>query len=280
MGNAAWVEALAVNIPKGTSTREVCPKCKGGSDGEKCLSISVDLNFGVHWKCFRSSCGFAGGPRGVPNAFGGGVKREPRYYTRPYRPLTQVQHDFFYAKFGIDPVEIAGYSAETDRFIFPVFGDGLGFEYRGCMARSFSGEQPKSLTYNEQPDKPFIHFAYPNSLPDARAVVVVEDWLSAEKVAQSDEVVAVALNGTRITQEMISEISTVAQRPPGRPTYLALDKDAFCKSVKYVHRYREQFPGGLYVWALSRDLKYEAGEAIRAAIRAGKGAEFGEKHGA
>ena len=42
--------------------RVLCPKCHGGSQGEKSLSVSIDEERRTaKWNCFRASCGYSGG---------------------------------------------------------------------------------------------------------------------------------------------------------------------------------------------------------------------------
>jgi hypothetical protein len=250
--------------------RYICPKCAGGSDSEKSLSIRVDEAGGVHWRCFRALCGYTGGPRGVRSIFAT-KKKEPRYFTRPIKPLTDLQQIFLLDKFASFPLmgEVEGYSYWDDRFILGVYGP-EGYNKRGVVAYSFN-QKPKTLTYNEKPDEPFIHYAM--SLPYGGAahsnVVIVEDWFSAEKVAATGYAVGVALMGTNLDQAMVSEIAGYANSR-GAKTWIALDRDAYTKSLLYLNKYREQFGGGLFAWSLAKDLKYETTERITEALVDGK----------
>lgn len=242
--------------------RHLCPKCYGGTELEHSLSVRHDEGGMVYWRCFRSSCSFAGGPRGVASLFST-KKREPRHFTRPIKPLTAEQVGLLQDKFGAAqiPLEVDGYSYWDDRFILGVWG--VGYRKRGVIAYSFN-QKPKVLTYNELPEEPFIHYALPE--PPARSLVIVEDWFSAEKVATAGGL-GVAIMGTHIDQAMITEIVEVAN---GRPTWVALDRDAYTKTLLYLSRFREQFPGGLFAWSLAKDLKYETQERIREALVDGK----------
>lgn len=242
--------------------RYLCPKCTGGMDQEHSLSVRRDEAGGVHWRCFRSTCGYTGGPRGTRSVFAE-KKKEPRYFTRPIKPLTSEQEILIGTKFGKHAgllEAIDGYSYWDDRFILPVFGP-VGWNERGTVAYSFN-QKPKSLTYNEKPNEPFLHWTGARNVDGPTDIVVVEDWFSAEKVALTQEAQGVALFGTHITQADITEIATVAGALGGR-VYLALDRDAFPKTVGYLAQYREQFPQGLYAWSLKKDLKYESVERIQ-----------------
>jgi hypothetical protein len=164
--------------------------------------------------------------------------------------------------FGLSTDEIEGYSPADDRLVLPVFGP-YGYNRRGCIAYSLSGGKPKTLTYNEKPDQPFIHYAA-DSKPVGH-LVIVEDWFSAEKVATTGEAVGVAIMGTHLSQEAVTEIAGTAARMGAR-TWLALDRDAYAKTIGYLARYREQFAYGLYAWSLAKDLKYETTERIKRAL--------------
>lgn len=252
--------------PVGTTAREVCPKCGGGSDRESTLAIT-SASSGVFWHCFRSSCGYRGGPRGVrhPNVMA--KAKEPRHYTRPYKALNDDQAAVIAQRFDLPSDVIDGYNEIDDRFILSV--EGPKHQQRGVIAYSLSGGKPKSLTYNALPDEPFVHWAGSHH---SKAIVVVEDWFSAEKVREADHH-GVAIMGTNLTVAMVIELAVVAGNKK-IPVYIALDKDAFAKAVGYVQKYREQFTHGLYTWALERDLKYVSVEDIKKAVEDGTRAEF------
>lgn len=218
----------------------------------------------MHWRCFRATCGTAGGPRGVQSVFAA-IKREPRYFTRPIEPLTTLQHDLIEGKFGIHPGQLEGYDVIADRLVLGIYGP-AGYNRRGVLAYSLSGAKPKSLTYNEKPDEPFIHYAG-DAANQPHGQVIVEDWFSAEKVAMTRLARGVCINGTFLEQGMISELVETAA---GGPTWVALDRDAYTKTLLYLSRFREQFPGGLFAWSLAKDLKYETTERIREALVDGK----------
>ncbi len=211
--------------------------------------------------CHRASCGTFrrfDGPLEAPS----GAHKEPRHYTRPIKPLTGAQASIIYNRYGLSGSVVDGYNEYDDRFLLAVHGPAT-WQVRGHIAYALSGATPKTLTYIALPDEPFIHWA---SVREPKAVVIVEDWFSAEKVREAGLASGVALLGTHMNQQKVTEISTIANLKQV-PTFLALDKDAFGKSVKYQARYKEQFKYGLYVWALDKDLKYESCERINNAIK-------------
>lgn len=256
---------MTTNVPQsiallamGGSGRYICPKCNGGSDNERCLSIQVsDNEASPSWRCWRSTCGFWGGPNGGRGRVEARSRsKEPRHYTRPYKALNDEQAAIIHSRFGLGDGTVDGYSEACDRFILAV--EGPQHQLRGHIAYSLSGGRPKSVNYWGLTAEPFNHWAM---VGKPAALVVVEDWFSAEKVREAGAT-GVALCGTLLTQAMVSDISHVA-RNWQIPTYLALDRDAFGKAIAYRARYAEQFKYGLQVWALRVDLKYESVEKIK-----------------
>lgn len=209
-------------------------------------------------KCHRALCGYT-----APIADSGFVppvaKREPRYYTRPYREPSAEQEVIIYKRFGLPPGTVTGYNEIDDRFILLI--NGPQHQRRGCIAYSLSGAKPKSLTYKEKLEQPFIHWSMRFN---PTAIVLVEDWFSAEKVSEAGAT-GVALLGTNLSQEAVNEIKQVAGNW-NVPTFVALDRDAYTKTLLYLSKYREQFSKGLYAWSLKQDLKYESVERIKEAL--------------
>lgn len=234
----------------------VCPSC-GHAES---WSIWPGTHGHIMGTCHRALCSY--GSRRLDQGQSAPTlppkKKEPRYYTRSIRPLTADQEQFIAGKFGIDSNEMEGYNDFDDRFILGVYGP-VGYNRRGYIAYSLSGATPKSLAYNEKPEEPLIHHTDTGACVAPR--VIVEDWFSAEKVAAAGGV-GVAIMGTYLDQAKVTEIAAVATGP----VYLALDRDAYHKTIGYIVKYREQFPLGLYAWSLRVDLKYESTERIKAAL--------------
>lgn len=236
-----------------------CPKCHR----KESWSVWIGEQGHPMGKCHRAQCGHLGQLDGY--AFTVPKKPEPRYYTRPIKPLTAEQRGLVELRFGVNPGEMEGYNAIEDRFILPVYGPD-GYNLRGVVAYSLSGGTPKSLNYNEKPEQPFIHVAGDRHNTN---IVVVEDWFSAEKVGATSLACGVAIMGTNLSQAAVTEIAELANRT-GAKVWLAFDQDAYERSLNYLFKYREQFPGGLFAWRLKQDLKYETTKRITEALVDGR----------
>lgn len=230
-----------------------CPKCQRAESWSVWLGKSGE----PMGTCHRALCSYGTRPIGTAIGILPPKKKEPRYYTRPIRSLTTSQEELIKDRFGIHVPEVGGYNEADDRFILPVYGP-IGHNRRGSIAYSFSGGVPKSLTYNEKPEEPFVHYAGGFI---GNGAVIVEDWFSAEKVSMAGAAGA-AIMGTNLTQAMVTELAENADAP----VYLALDRDAYHKTIGYIAKYREQFPLGLYAWSLRVDLKYETTDRIKRAL--------------
>lgn len=233
-----------------------CPKCRRDDS----WSVWIGTSGQPMGTCHRAQCSHGSRQLSSEQAvfLATPKKKEPRYYTRPIKQFTHDQKILLGIKFGINPDELAGYDEFEDRFILGVYGP-VGYNKRGYIAYSLSGATPKSLTYNEKPEEPFIHHTETGACVAPR--VIVEDWFSAEKVAAAGGV-GIAVMGTYLDQAKVTEIAAVANGP----TFLALDRDAYSKTIGYIAKYREQFPLGLYAWSLRVDLKYESTERIKRAL--------------
>ena len=222
------------HLNNGESTRIRCPKCKSP---EISMSVWCDNNI-IHYKCFRATCG---------NTYGvlGGVRREPsrkvnqfvpKHLTEPTEPLTTQLKQWLVRKYEISVRKSDGflYLPETHRLYMPVYNY-LGGTIGGLAKQLTVGVKPKTVLYRHQ-DVPMLHFRRrrPNEVADNGPVVVVEDILSATKLR--DIVDSVAILGTHITAPMAAILSNL-----NRPIILMLDPDAVGKSVGIAKTHRALF---------------------------------------
>lgn len=248
--------------------RIVCPFCLGGSSGEKSLSLGVAADGSMFFRCFRANCAKSGGktPRGPKHS------KPPRYYTGETVSLDDDRKLWFQERFGFVPGDTR-YSPFSDRYVYAVRGP-RDFVLRGHVARSFNGEEPKVLTYNERPDEPFVGWSCsPHYSAATGPIVVVEDWVSAEKIGVAGGV-GVALNGTYMSQAAANEIAECAL---DRRVVFALDRDAFAKCVRLAADYGGLFKRRPRVWRLREDLKYEPIDVIVRAMGDDDYNDFGDE---
>jgi hypothetical protein len=263
------LEAMTLDLHKGESKREICPKCGGGASKERTLSITVDEDGWLLWHCFRASCGAQGRKLlwGVVGQDGGTPKKLPKAFTGALVDIHNTPAGkWLEEKFGILTykgrcVTEWRYAPECDRIYIPYYGpDG---QFRGSLLREWKTPlTPRNLVYKEILDEPFIGWFHE---PDNTPPVLVEDAISALKVYQAG-LNAISLCGTHLSPTMVREILSKYPR-----AVIALDKDATAKAVGYAGTFRHLL--GLKVWKLEKDLKYEEEERIREAYY-GKATDF------
>jgi len=221
-------------LAEGTSIAgEQCPACNGGETKERTLSVSK-AEGRLLWKCHRASCGFAGGsgtsagstPRRTLLPSCRGIAG--RDYSRTSCRLNEQAKQYLGEKYWLTEQHLArngvGYDEQSGRVVIPI-KDFHGQE-RGSTLRGISGEVPKSLIYAE----PSAISWHTNR--KSQALIVVEDQWSA--IRASDYMNAVALLGTYLDDERAYEIRASKLSP----IYMALDLDAWDKTVKYCVKYR------------------------------------------
>lgn len=244
---------MSLGMTKGTSLREICPRCGGGSKKEKSLSLTMSEDGNLLWKCHRASCGDSGKvfvwdaisrsrvpPKKAPRAFKGLLEKLPADVL-----------DWFFDEFELTPdfIKSTGvkFAPEENRLFLPMFGPPPKYLYRGAILREWKHPlNPKTLTYKEAVEDPFIHWGvqYSSSHP----VVIVEDYISCLKLMQAG-LNALSISGTHLSQRMIREILN-----KHKTAIIALDKDATTKAVAYAGTFRHLV--SLKVWKLEEDLKY------------------------
>lgn len=224
---------------------QLCPSCKGGGSGEHTLSVSM-RDGRVLFVCHRDSCGLRGSTAGewrgqqrtTPVQVRGAVGRQ---LVRESSSLPPEISERLRIAYGITERHSsrAGLGWVDDRLSIPL-RDVQG-NVVGVNLRSLDGAQPKSKLHSESGAMSW--FINHNS-PD---VIIVEDQLSA--IRASDYLTSVALLGTNINEERISEIKRVARGS----VYLALDADAWSRAVKYAVQFRSRLP--LRLLRLAKDIK-------------------------
>lgn len=228
---------------------ERCPACDGGSTGEASLSVSKREGV-LLWKCHRASCGIAGAANASGSSDRGAATRIPdtrgvvgRTIERTCNVVGPHARQLLSSKYCITADHIAkwslGWDDETNRLVIPVTD--FRSERLGVALRSLDGAVPKTKTHTE---KDAISWFVNHT---ARGVIIVEDQFSA--IRASDYLTSVALLGTHLNEERVSEIRNSGLTP----VWLALDNDAFAKAVGYRIKYRNSL--NPIVLKLNKDLK-------------------------
>jgi hypothetical protein len=250
------VELTAAGMAPGTSLRDICPKCGGGSGRERSLSITISEEGVLKWFCFRASCGYKGrrGLWGVVGEPGLKAEKPPQTFSGALERLPGPVRHWFEEEYGLDPsrLEFLGwrYAPDRDRIYIPYIGP--RGQFRGAILREWKNKlEPRNIVYKQLRDEPFMGW-FPQDGDDRP--VLVEDALSACKLYQAG-VNAISLCGTHLSANMVREILSTHTKAD-----LALDKDAFAKAVKMAAEFRGVL--NIKVWKLDKDLKYVSEDRI------------------
>lgn len=217
------------NLGTGETVTILCPECEGGTSKAQTLSITKQESGSIAFICFRDSCQI----KGYLKASGiAPVKKE-----KPIKPLIaekliEAQHEevpppielLVQEKYNVSLTKhYCRWDSKTERVLMPIFDSDV--ELRGYIARSFTGAEPKALTFKEADYEGAAW--YTTGFIPTSSLVIVEDSVSA--MALNDlGIDAVALLGTHISEYTASMINKEFYDF----VYLSLDADAFAKAVK------------------------------------------------
>jgi len=222
-----YLRFVVENPTMGSKT--VCPKCDGGRTGELSLSVN-EKEDGIVWlRCWRASCGWRGLTMTDPTATVSNRRmKKVTVYREPIEPLTEAMLDRL-LKYNLRlPVAARhGWGSNGDTLVMPVRCPYGGV--RGHVTRTFA--TPKRCFTYKATAQPWLDWW--RSGAQCKPVIVVEDTISACRLAGLGYD-SVALLGTSISNPQAKEIAKVADR---RPVYLALDRDAFVKSMHLAKRH-------------------------------------------
>ena len=229
----ALPEYLRDQITAG-GARCVCPKCGGGSSKEASLDVRQEETGVMRLKCWRSTCDWYGITVTDVNArIQSKTMKPPTPFRDAIMPLGPLMGRILVQAYALDPKVWRAHrwgQSETGRqLIMPVL-DQYGQE-RGHVTRTF--DTPKRCYTFKATAQPWLDH-WITTLEEDPPLVLVEDCLSACRLSGIG-FDAVALLGTSISVDQAKEIAEVAG---GRPVYIALDNDAFVKSLKLVDRHK------------------------------------------
>lgn len=259
---------LAGEIPIGTTTnRWKCVFCDGGSNGDRAFSITRPDEAIVLYHCFRASCGKSGritllGGHLSSNHPSIGIEQSadtPKVYTGAIHRLGEGWLSYLLSRFRVSEeyANWAGWSEgiEDGCLVCPIWDSNKvrrGTEVRfPPMEKCGVGGGRKTQAYYA----PNVgRGAWYRRVTDG-PIIIVEDLISALRVSRFGQVFA--LLGSHIGLDHLEDILKV-----GKSGILALDKDAYGKSIGLLKRY-SLFLGNFRPVLLSKDLKYETDERIK-----------------
>lgn len=226
-----------VDLEVGDSTREVaCPHCGGGMTGEKSFVVTRTEE-GFLYVCHRASCGYRGatymsrGERAACLARRDGSPKENKPALHKFKgEVTQSDelNEYMLRRFGVS----CDLLSDTGRAMFPVRTP--HHLQVGWVARAYpefyKGDMKgarKALEYQEEHYPLGIHFPDKVNWFPTERLVIVEDWVSAEKLAGIG-VHAAALLGTDLSLEIARELRA---HLGVKELTVCLDFDALGKAV-------------------------------------------------
>lgn len=230
---------------------QLCPSCEGGTSKEHSLSVSRDGD-NLKWMCHRASCKF----KGVESLLGVAststpipVKRKLRFNSSPLpHAASKFLEDRYRitpdlaSKFGLEFTNDLSNFPDDGRISIPIRSRDLAT--RGYVLRAVNPqEERKAINVLDGSDSGLAWFVHPGR----DVVLCVEDCYSAIRAARY--INTCALLGTNLSADGIDELLSSGLTK----FYLALDKDAFNKTIDTVYKYKSRI--NLKGVPLSKDLK-------------------------
>lgn len=255
--------------PTATNVLVPCPAC----DSKTSCNI-INRNGLLLYHCWRLSCSISGAVR-IPGAFSFEQQEtklpELTPYTADLQPLYKDVLLKLQTRFHLRPEISQSYvSASCAHYLLGIYrpdGTRRGWVRRqpwegaelfpGHPVGSYHG--PKSKIFKEK-HEPMISW-YPSHDPDARLIsntaILVEDQISAMRVAQDTVHTGVALLGTTLNEEKVSEIQKHA-----RNVVIALDADATSTAFDLARKWGKAFDS-CRIAILTKDPKDSIPEELR-----------------
>ena len=245
MTHRAIIAEMGEHLEPGTTIRELCPRCDGGSSSEKSLSLTKSEDGYILWQCFRSSCDLAPGNTG---STGGPIARvqkpKRRVFTGDTRNLEPEHLERIEELWGITRPEHWWWTDDhMGRVAMSIRSP--KYLHRGWVLRDIYGKSAvKALTYvNEDEEGISWYREHPNA-----GTVIVEDVPSAVRASKYSN--SLALCGTGVGTSRAVEIAEYATRP----IIVALDQDATAEAFRIARKWALLW-GDVKVLPLQKDIK-------------------------
>lgn len=257
VSHKAIVVELASSLEPGTTIRELCPRCNGGSTNELSLSITTTEDSHVLWQCHRSSCTEKGRTDGVqgPDSVIRAAKRRSVFFGKTV-DLSPEHLARINELWGItDPKHWWWTDEHMGRVCMSIRSP--KYVHRGWVLRDiYDRSRVKALTYVDEGEEGISWYKGHLNAP----TVVVEDIPSAYRAGQY--VNSVALCGTGLGISRAEEIAEYATRP----IVIALDQDATAEAFRIAHRWALLW-GDVKVLPLQQDIKNMKEKDIESRLR-------------
>lgn len=239
------IALIGQSLEEGANIREVCPRCGGGSSGERSLSVSRKEGHLV-WYCFRAKCGFRGatGGQGVPSAKTQSKPRQRKMWEGKTYPVPDDVARRIKELWDMEVPENWWWTTDYGGRVAMSIRSPR-FTHRGWVLRAIAAtEGAKALTYTNEGEQGISWY----KTSPHRGTVIVEDIPSA--IRASKYVNSVALLGTGIGMDRAVEIADHAPRP----LHVAFDQDATSQAHRWARRYALLW-GDVSVLPLKEDIK-------------------------
>ena len=249
------IKLLTADLEVGDSSRVLCPACGGGRSEEVSLSVHRKDDGGVVFHCFRASCDCAGGYGGTYQA----ARNKPpavahKVWEGETTDLPTGAEAWLIDNWCMDVPEHWYWTEDMGGRLAMSIRSPQN-THRGWVLRHI-GPRPvrtKAYTYFCKPGTPKASWYTQRGSPN---MVLVEDIPSA--VRASEYMTAVALMGTRVTEDVALEIAE--HRPPGK-VVVALDADATAEGIEIARRFGLLWDD-VGVAILTKDLKDQTEEEL------------------
>lgn len=227
------LEALSLGISD--SKRITCPQCR------KDRMDITRREEGILYHCWRPDCSMRGFIGTLPSNLMDIPKREKKEFTpRPFTYETITITESFYIahlrKYTMSRQEWkdAGVKqvAWGASIVMPLWNRmGYGF---GTTVKNFHNKKLKAIHYIEA-NGPVLHYAVSDESPweGENTAILVEDWISAQRIALLGYR-GVCLLGTELTDDKVKDLKSAGFDKVA----IALDPDAYAKSIKIADKYR------------------------------------------
>ena len=249
--------ALAEQLGNGQHSGLACPACEHPTD--RALSLFVDGPI-VKAICHRASCQFRYTAH-IPGQESMSIKPSRAHpYKGELSVLTATDLVWFSGRFNAHPYALSDIRKSDGRYFLPIRGpEGIR---RGWVSRRPWADSPlyevddmstKSLTYMDN-EEPVQSWSDPEI---SDTIVLLEDQISADRVAWDTGLTAVAILGTGVNEEKVAELQRHTQH-----ILIALDADATGQAFSIARKWGQAFDSCRVV-ILHNDIKDTDVETVK-----------------